>query len=91
MKLDFEKYNKQITLICPTCGSVEFKIESQEGIMMECKNCGLNISKDELKLENGEYIQAEINEIKNEVKKDIAKSFRDMLKKSFTGKYVKVK
>ncbi|MGP2443845.1 ECs_2282 family putative zinc-binding protein [Pantoea ananatis] len=91
MNLNPEKYNRNITLLCPVCGNTE--MEHEEGSeIVKCVGCGKEFTKDELIQENGVSIEANIDEIKKELKKDIEKQFKDILKNAFKGsKNIRIK
>lgn len=83
-----DKYNRSISLLCPTCACSDFSYE--EGVnetiqVMTCASCGRELNKDELIRENSESIDEHFSEIKNEVTKDIADELQKALKKAFSG------
>ena len=83
-----EKYNRNINLLCPTCGSSDFSYEqgADETIeVMKCASCDREFTKDELMRENSENINEHFSEIKSEASKDMAKELKDSLKKAFRG------
>lgn len=83
-----EKYNRNINMLCPTCGSSDFLYEqgSDQTIeLMTCALCGREFTKDELMQENSENINEHLSEIKAEVSKDLVKELQDSFKKSFRG------
>lgn len=84
MKLNPEKYNRNIILLCPVCGNTEME-HFDESETVKCIGCGKELTKDELTQENGAAIELHMDEIKNELTKDIHKQFNDMLKKAFKG------
>lgn len=91
MKLNPEKYNRKITLLCPVCGSSEMEY-AEDSEIVKCIGCGKELTNDELIQENGVSIDAHVNEVKEELTKDIQKQFNDMLKKAFKGsKNVRIK
>ncbi|EMZ72521.1 ECs_2282 family putative zinc-binding protein [Escherichia coli] len=91
MKLNPEKYNRNITLLCPVCGNTEMEHE-EESEVVRCVGCGKEFTNDELIQENGGSIDAHVDEIKEELTKDIQKQFNDMLKKAFKGsKNIRIK
>lgn len=84
MNINPEKYERNITLLCPVCGNLEF--EHSEGIdMVKCIGCGRVTDKDELIQENGVAIESQLDEIKNEINKDLHKELNKMLKDAFNG------
>ncbi|MEL0628445.1 ECs_2282 family putative zinc-binding protein [Psychromonas aquatilis] len=83
-----DKYNRSISLQCPTCGCKDFSYD--EGVdeaiqIMTCASCEREFNKDELLQENSENIDEHLSEIKNEVTKDLVNELRKSLKKSFSG------
>lgn len=83
-----EKYNRSVSLLCPTCGCSEFSYEegSDETIeIMTCASCEREFNKDELIQENSENIEEHLSEMKEEVVKDVADELRKSLKKAFSG------
>ncbi|QDY44491.1 ECs_2282 family putative zinc-binding protein [Candidatus Pantoea soli] len=82
MKLNPEKYKRDIALLCPVCGNSEMK-HYEESEVVKCTDCGNELTKDELIQENGPSIDAHVNDIKKELTKDIQKQFKDLFKKSF--------
>lgn len=95
MTLNAGKYNRSITLQCPTCGNTEFSHDGangQAGELLTCGNCELEISKDDLTRANGENVQAHIQEIREAVAKDVRNELHESLKKAFAGnKHIKIR
>ncbi len=86
--MESEKYNRSISLLCPTCGCSDFSYEegSCETIqVITCASCEREFNKDELIRENSENIDEHLSEIKDEVVKDVAEELRKSLKKAFSG------
>ncbi|WP_409423773.1 MULTISPECIES: ECs_2282 family putative zinc-binding protein [unclassified Pseudoalteromonas] len=83
-----EKYDRSVSLLCPTCGCSDFSYEdgSDETIqIMTCASCEREFNKDELIQENSENIEEHLSEMKEEVVKDVAEELRKSLKKAFSG------
>lgn len=83
-----EKYNRSVSLLCPTCGCSDFSYEegADETIqIMTCVSCEREFNKDELIQENSENIDEHLSEMKKEVVKDVADELRKSLKKAFSG------
>ncbi|USI27889.1 ECs_2282 family putative zinc-binding protein [Alteromonas macleodii] len=83
-----EKYNRSVSLLCPTCGCSDFSYEegTDETIqIMTCASCEREFSKDELIQENSENIEEHHSEMKEDVVKDVADELRKSLKKAFSG------
>jgi uncharacterized Zn finger protein (UPF0148 family) len=91
--VDAEKYSRTVALQCPTCGNSEFKFESEEtNGPIECVSCNRVFTREELISENGENIEANLDEIKAAVAQDVKKEVSDMLRKAFSGsKYIKIR
>jgi len=91
MKLNPEKYNRNITLLCPVCGNTEMEY-SDESEVVKCIGCGKELTKDELTQDNGAAIEAHLDEVKQELTKDLQKQFNDMLNSAFKGnKNIRIK
>jgi len=83
-RMNPDKYNRSVRLLCPTCGCSDFSYD--EGVdetiqIMTCASCEREFSKEELIQENSENIDEHLSEIKKEVTKDIADELRKSLKK----------
>jgi len=86
--LNDEKYNRNISLLCPTCGGSHFEYETGVDETIEvakCASCGRSITKDELLRENSENIHEHVSEMAEQVKNDLAKELQESLKKAFSG------
>lgn len=86
--MDSEKYNRNVSLLCPTCGCSNFSYSegSEETIqVMTCASCERELTKDELVQENSENIEENLSEMKKEIIKDVAAELRKSLKKAFSG------
>jgi hypothetical protein len=90
-----EKYNRNVTLLCPTCGGTQFEYENGVGETIElakCASCGREITKDELISENSENISEHAKEMGKEIVQDMAKELKESLKAAFGGsKFIQVK
>ena len=58
---------------------------TEDADTIRCVGCGRASSKDELIQENGESIEGHLDEIKQDLKKDVAKQINDMLTSTFKG------
>lgn len=91
MKIDPEKYNQNVMLICPVCGNTEMEYKN-ESDYIKCTSCGRETTKNELIEDNGESINLHVEEVKKELTKDFEKKMRDMLRKTFKGnKNIRIK
>ena len=90
-----DKYSRQISLLCPTCGCSEFEFDEgtvQTGELAKCASCGREMTKDELIRENSENISEHAKEVGQGVVRGLAKELRTSLKKAFRGsKNIKIK
>ena len=86
--MDAEKYNREIKLLCPTCGCDQFEFNKSVDETIElskCMSCGRQLTKDELIRENNENISEHLKEIGNQFINDAEKELKDHLKKAFKG------
>ncbi|MRS13265.1 MAG: hypothetical protein EG823_09420 [Actinobacteria bacterium] len=91
--MDESKYDRQVTLLCPACGSDQFSFDDEEEDgPVKCVNCGRETTRDELIAENGETIEAHVAEVGEEVTADIAKELNKSLRDAFKGnKHIRFK
>jgi predicted RNA-binding Zn-ribbon protein involved in translation (DUF1610 family) len=93
--MDTEKYNRSVTLLCPTCGGTQFSPTSPDNIeskLQRCVSCGREITREELIRENSENIDEHIKELEKEVTKDVADELKKQLASAFNGsKIIKIK
>ena len=83
-----KKYDRNISLQCPTCGCTEFEFEESvetDTNPVKCARCGRELKKDELIRENSENISEHVKEIGDEVVKDFGKKLKENLRKAFRG------
>lgn len=73
------KYDRTISMECPTCGGTSF--EQDDSPIVKCATCGREISKDDLREANGARIEAELEDVKQQVFKDIKADFAKAFKK----------
>jgi hypothetical protein len=89
--MDADKYSRSVILICPTCGHKDFERED-DNPPLRCTGCDRAFSREELIRENGEIIEAEVDEVKAELIADFKKEFSDRMRKAFKGsKHIKFK
>ena len=87
--MDADKYNRSVTLLCPTCGGSQFSPispDNGESELQKCAACGREITRDDLIRENSENIAEHVNELKKEVTKDVAAEFKKQLASVFKGR-----
>lgn len=73
-------YDRSVSMQCPTCGCENFEREA-DNPHVRCVQCGLEMTKDELRDANGGRIEAEADALKNELLKDVKADFARMFKK----------
>ena len=84
--MDAEKYNRQIALLCPTCGNRDFQLNcdcdcTEDAIV--CPSCNRTMSRAELLNENGETIDLALEEVSSTVLEDARVEIRKMLIDAF--------
>jgi predicted RNA-binding Zn-ribbon protein involved in translation (DUF1610 family) len=93
--LDTEKFNRAVALLCPTCGSTQFKsseLMNNETELIKCASCGREFTRDELIRENSENIDEHIKEMGKEVTEELGREIKRQLVKAFKdNKFIKVK
>ena len=89
--MDEEKYRRSISMHCSTCGGTEFEYDKNvEDGPIRCVGCDRVFTKNELIRENGERIETEVDEVKQEVLRDAKKEISDTLREAFRGsKHIK--
>ena len=89
--MDAEKYKRDVTLVCPTCGGTQFEYDKgvDETIeIVKCASCSRELTKDELIQENSENISERVKEMGSQVLEDFTKELKESLKGS---KYIRIK
>ncbi len=83
-----KNYNRNISLYCPICGNDQFSCldsddlnlsDASDNIRFQCADCKKILTKAELIEENQDVINANIEEVQEEIIKDLEKE----LKKAF--------
>lgn len=82
--MDADKYARSVKMLCPTCGNTDFE-HGSENSPLRCVGCDRVFEREELIRENGEIIEAELDEMKAEVMRDAKKELHDTLRKAFKG------
>lgn len=83
--MNLDKHSRTIALHCPTCAGTTYESESPESHSVTCVGCSRVVSRDDLRRENEENIQAHLSEIKKEVSKEVADDLRKRLQRAFKG------
>jgi len=73
------KYDRTISMQCPTCGGTDFK--QDDSPIVKCATCEREMSKDELREANGARIEAEVEDVKKQIFEDIKADFAKAFKK----------
>lgn len=93
--MNSEKYNRSVTLLCPTCGSTQFSASKPgdgESELFTCGACSREITRDDLIRENSGNVDEHIKEIGEEIAKDLALEFKNKLASAFKGsQFIKIK
>ena len=77
-------YSKKVEMICPLCGSTTFEYDTEkEDGDVTCISCKRVFTRDELFNANQENLNANMEDIQNEVLKDTAHEIKNMMKKTF--------
>lgn len=85
-----QRYDRSIKLHCSTCGGTDFRHDDEGPI--RCATCEREFTRDELIHENSATIQAEVDEVHQEIVDDLRKDLKASLRKSFAAsKYIKIK
>jgi hypothetical protein len=64
--MDTEKYNRSVTLLCPSCGCSEFgsrEPDNSDSELLTCVSCERELTRDELIRENSENMDEHVKEI----------------------------
>ncbi|WP_262021741.1 ECs_2282 family putative zinc-binding protein [Vibrio quintilis] len=86
MPINPDKYNRSISLMCPTCGGTEFITDEKDEYsdddthIVKCSCCGYETTRAQLQEENSELIQAQVDEIGQEFAGDLKKELKSMFK-----------
>lgn len=90
--MDSSKYDRSISLMCPTCGHKEFAYDENSEGPIRCPGCDREFNRDELIAENYDVISGEVETLKPEILSDMQKELRNTLKKTFQGaKHIRFK
>jgi len=93
--VDPEKYNRSVSMLCPTCGLDQFATREgsvDDALLVTCTSCGLEITKDDLVRANSENIDEQLNEVKEQLARDVEQELKKSLGDAFKGnKYIKIK
>jgi hypothetical protein len=85
--VDGEKYTRTVSLQCPTCGGTEFSGPDSHEVFT-CARCARTLTRDELVHENSENMNAHLEELAEDVKKDAIELLKKDLQAAFKGSSV---
>lgn len=83
-------YSRNVSLICPFCGNDQFSVvdydgddlrEAPDNALIKCSDCGRITTKTDLLVDNQEIINANIEEIKEQVIEDFDKEIKKYLRR----------
>lgn len=84
--MDAGKYNRRVSMLCPTCGSDQFSCnDEEEESDVTCANCGRVMTREELIRENSENIDLQVADMSEQISRDAAKELNQSLKRAFRG------
>lgn len=81
--------NRNVSLLCGCCGNDQFETldiqygdlrDAPDDTRLKCAYCGIITTKADLLADNEELINANIEDVKNEAVKEIAKDLKNALK-----------
>lgn len=76
--MDDSKYERRVTMMCPTCGGEQFSYEDEGDGPVTCGMCGRQFTRDELMEANSERIEGEVGQIGKQVVDNLAKEMRKL-------------
>ncbi|WP_229710718.1 ECs_2282 family putative zinc-binding protein, partial [Novosphingobium indicum] len=74
-----DNYDRSISLQCPTCGGTDFEQNDTEQV--KCYRCERVLTKAELREANNGLVEAEVEDLKAELLKDVRDDFKKMFSK----------
>lgn len=87
-----DDYERTLRLLCSTCGSGNFEYdEEKDDGPVRCSSCDRVFTREELTRENGARIDAELEDMQEEVVADLERDLADSLRKAFSGTSFKFK
>lgn len=86
--MKFGKYDRNVTLHCPTCGGTQFEFDhdiNDANMSIRCISCNCEMTKEDLIRENSENIDEHVSEMGDELHDEFVKELRKSFKKAFKG------
>lgn len=74
-----DNYDRSISLQCPTCGGTKF--EQDEIEIVKCFRCERTLNQTELRESNARLIEAELDDLKTQILKDVKADIRKIFSK----------
>ncbi|MCW1984323.1 UNVERIFIED_ORG: hypothetical protein M2348_000034 [Sphingomonas sp. R1F5B] len=81
--MDSSDYERSVALMCPTCGGTAFAHDPEVDGPLRCVGCDRELTRDELRAENGEVIAAAFDELTDEALSGMHNDLRNALKSAF--------
>ena len=83
-----KNHNRSVKMLCPLCGNDQFStldetddlLNAPDNTRIQCSDCKSVYTKAQLIHDNEHIINANIEEVKNEVMKDLEKELKKMFK-----------
>ena len=84
--MDTSKHERSVPLLCPTCGSDQFAYDDEdENVPVTCAQCGREMPRDELMRENSESLDKHVENMGQDVMKDVQQELTKSLRDAFKG------
>lgn len=80
--INAEKYNRSVTMLCPTCGESQFEYDQEtlaDDSPIKCKRCEATMTKAQLMEANRENISVHVDEMGKELVEDLRKDLKRIL------------
>lgn len=83
-------FTRNVAMLCPICGNDQFESldadiddlgTAADDVRIKCSDCGAVFTKEELIKENSERINANVDEVKEEMLKQFDKELKKTLRK----------
>lgn len=76
-------HSRSVSMRCSTCGGEQFEYDNEvEDGPVRCVGCDRVFTREELIRENGEHIEANVDEVKQEIVSDLRATLRNAFKGS---------
>ena len=78
-------HERTIPLACPTCAGENFSFNEEEDVATrsnKCADCGMEYTYEEIRMANSARIDAAVDEIKDDVMREVRKTWKKMFRRS---------